>query len=107
MRKKAEGLSSEIAKQTISGTVTRDGRPVKSGWAGLWAIPKPHNTANAAVMRGRTVVGQPLAYASAPIVGRRYRVDLPFQSDGWYVVAEEPDHAPTQTGPVAIALKGL
>ncbi len=104
MRKKAEGLSSEIAKRTISGTVMRNGKPVKSGWVGLWSIPKLNNAVNAWVMRGRTVVGAPLTYESAPIQDGSYRLDVPFQRDAWYVVAEEPDHALTQIGPVAIGL---
>lgn len=104
MRRKTEGSSSEMACQAISGTVTRDSQPVKAGWVGLWAIPKLHDAVNAALMRGRTVVGDPLAYSSAPIRDGSYRLSVPFQDDNWYLVAEEPEHALTQVGPIGVAL---
>ena len=56
-------------------------------------------------MRGRTAVGDPAKYASAAIHNGSYRFDVPFQSETWYVVVEEPGHALTQVGPISIALK--
>ena len=38
MKKKHAGSTPAIVPQSISGTVTRDGRPVASGWVGLWAL---------------------------------------------------------------------
>jgi hypothetical protein len=104
MKKKAEGSTPVIARQTITGSVTRDRRPVKTGWAGLWAMRRTNNAINSAVMRERTAVGEPMVYASAPIHEGLYSLDVPFQSDAWFVVAEEPGYALTQAGPLAIAL---
>jgi hypothetical protein len=105
MRKKSEGSVSELAKQTIRGTVTRGGRPVASGWVGLWAVRRMGNAANACVMRGRMVEGDPIPYASARIEDGAYSLDVPYQDDNWYVVVEEPGHAITQVGPISIALR--
>ena len=104
MKKKQDGSTSPIAKQAISGTVTRDGRPVPSGWVGLWALRRPSNAVNAPVARGRTAVGDPIPYASAAIHDGSYRLDVAVQSETWYVVVEEPGHPLTQIGPVSIAL---
>jgi hypothetical protein len=105
MRKRSVGSTSEIAKQTISGTVKRGGRPVASGWVGLWTVRRMGNAANAPVMRGRMVEGDPLPYSSALIHNGSYSLDVPFQDDDWYVVVEEPGHAITQVGPISIALR--
>jgi hypothetical protein len=104
MKRKTAGSAPVVARQTIAGAVTRDGRPVQAGWVGLWALRRPSNAANAPVMRGRTAVGPPIPYASAPIRDGSYSVDVPFQSETWYVVAEEPGQPVTQVGPIAIAL---
>ncbi len=85
--------------------MTRDGRAVQSGWVGLWALRRSPNAANAPVLRGRTVVGDPVSYTSAAIHDGSYRLDVPFQSEAWYVVVEEAGHPLTQVGPVSIALK--
>jgi hypothetical protein len=103
-QRKTDGSVPVVARQTIAGTVTRDGRPVQAGWVGLWALRRPSNASNAPVMRGRTTVGPPIPYASAPIRGGSYSLDVPFQNESWYVVAEEPGQAVTQVGPIAMAL---
>jgi hypothetical protein len=105
IKKKTDGPNPTVATQSLSGTVTRDGRAVKSGWVGLWALRRTRNAPNSPVQRGRTVVGDPIPYASAAIHDGSYRLEAPFQSDTWYVVVEEPGHALTQVGPVSIALK--
>ncbi len=105
MKKKTDSSTPTIARQSISGTVSRDGRPVPSGWVGLWALRRPGNAVNAPVMRGRTVVGYPIPYASAAIHDGSYCLDVPFQSETWFVVVEQPAYAITQVGPVSIALK--
>lgn len=38
LKKKTEGTAAEVSKQTISGTVTRNGKPVRTGWVGLWQM---------------------------------------------------------------------
>ena len=46
MKKKTDGSTPTIVPQSISGTVSREGRPVQSGWVGLWALRRPRNTVN-------------------------------------------------------------
>jgi hypothetical protein len=105
MKKKTEDSTPQVARQTIAGTVTRDGQPVRSGWVALWALrTRPANAPNSPVMRQRTAVGEPVVAASVPIRDGSYSVDVPFQNEAWYVVAEEAGHPLTQVGPLAIAL---
>jgi hypothetical protein len=104
MKRNTEGSAPQIAQQTIAGKVTRDGRPVQSGWVALWALPRPRNAPNSPVMRERTAVGEPIVRASFPIRDGSYSLDVPFQSEAWYVVAEEAGHPLTQVGPIAIGL---
>jgi hypothetical protein len=104
MKKKREGAAPDMAKQTISGTVTRDGRPVKVGWVGLWQMPGQENLINAHMLRSRTVVGDPFYIRSAVIQDGKYSLDVPYQKDDWYVVAEEPGSPLMQIGPVRIVL---
>jgi hypothetical protein len=104
MKRNTEGSAPQIAQQTIAGKVTRDGKPVRSGWVGLWALPRTRNAPNSPVMRERTAVGEPFVYASAPIRDGSFSLNAPFQSEAWYVAAEEAGHALTQVGPIAIGL---
>jgi hypothetical protein len=76
-----------------------------SGWVGLWAMRRPRNTVNSPVLRGRTVVGDAIPYANAAIHDGSYHLEVPFQSESWYVVVQELGHPLTQVGPVSIALK--
>jgi len=99
MKRKTAGSAPVVARQTIAGAVRRDGRPVQTGWVGLWALRKPSNAPNAPLMRGRTAVGPPIPYASVPIRDGSYSLDVPVRSETWYVVAEEPGHPVTQVGP--------
>ena len=102
LKRDAAGTKVEIQKQTITGIATRDGMPIKSGWAGLWTVRRQRNTVNAYILRGRTTVGDPVTYERAPIRDGAYTLDVPFQAPGYYVVVEEPGHAPTQVGPFDI-----
>jgi len=95
---------SDVPKQTISGIVTRNGEPVKTGWVGLWEMRSQPESVNAYIMRGRTTEGDPIVYGSAPIRNGVYSLDVPFQRKTWYVVAEEPDESPTQIGPIQVDL---
>lgn len=104
MKRKTDGSAPQIAQQTIAGSVTRNGRPVQSGWVGLWALRRPRNAPNSPVMRERTAVGEPVVHASFPIRDGSYSLDVPFQSEAWYVVAEEAGHPLTQVGPIAVGL---
>jgi hypothetical protein len=104
LQKKVVGTRSTVPRQRITGTVTRSGRPVKTGWVGLWALPRKVDFVNAYILRGRTVTGDPGIYARAPVENGRYSLDVPFQDREWYVVAEEPGQALTQVGPIAVEL---
>ena len=104
LRKKLKGTVSDVARQTISGTVTRDGKPVKVGWVGLWRLAGDGNETNVDILRGRTVSARPTVCASATIYEGQYRLDVPYQDDAWYLAVEEPDQALTQIGPVSIGL---
>ena len=104
MKKKAAGVRPTVPQQRISGIVTRNGRPVKTGWVGLWAMRRKQNVVNAYILRGRTVIGDPIAYARAPIRDGKYSLDVPFQDKEWYVVAEEPGQPLTQIGAIAVEL---
>jgi hypothetical protein len=56
------------------------------------------------MLRGRTVVGDPGVYESAPIRDGRYSLNVRFQDDDWYVAAEEPGQPVTVIGPIKIKL---
>jgi hypothetical protein len=104
LKKKRDGTAPELPQQTISGTVTRHGEPVKTGWVGLWTMPDLSDRVNAHMLRGRTVVGDPAVYESAPIHDGKYSLNVRFQDDDWYVAAEEPNQPPTVIGPIKIKL---
>ena len=104
LRKKREGSASEVPKQTISGSVTRDGKPVATGWVGLWKIGRACTVGWGWRMRGRTTVPDPSFIASAPIRDGAYSLNVPYQDDAWYVAVEEPGQPLTQVGPIKIAV---
>lgn len=104
LRKKDSGSTPTVPQQTIAGAVTDHGRPVMTGWVGLWVVRPPANIVNAYIMRGRTVTGDPAILASAPIREGQYRLTAPFQGEDFYLVAEFPNRAPTQIGPLKVAL---
>ncbi len=104
MSKKTESTKPTIASQALAGTVTRNGVPIKAGWVGLWALSRPRDAPNAPVMRGRMAEAGPLAYECAPIRDGGYSVSVPFQSEKWYLVVEEPGQPLTQVGPISVAL---
>jgi hypothetical protein len=103
LKRNKEGDKPDIQKQSFAGRVTRDGKPVKTGWVGLWALRPPKKTVSTQLLRGRTVVGDPIFYSSVPIQEGTYSLDVPFQRGDLYVVVEEPSQAITQVGPFQIA----
>ena len=104
MKKKVEGSTPVIAKQKITGTVKRDGQPVRNGWVGLWLLEEPSVAVNSPILRGRTVVAGPIIYNSAALGNGLFKLDVPFQHHAWYVVAEEPGRVPSMLGPISISL---
>ena len=63
-----------------------------------------HEDAELARHAQRTAVGEPRVHASFPIRDGSYSLNVPFQNEAWYVVAEEAGHPLTQVGPIAIGL---
>jgi hypothetical protein len=102
LKQKAAGTAPSVPTQTLSGTVTRDGQPVKSGWAAIWGPGRPRDQVNAYVLRGRTAGANGFAFASAPIRDGAYQFSLPAQPAGGYLMIEEPGQAPTLVGPLVI-----
>jgi hypothetical protein len=105
MKKEADGAKTVLPKQWITGAVARDGHPVKVGWVGLWYLRPEGDAVNGPIQRGRTVAEGAVVLARAPIIDGKYRLEVPEADENWYVVAEEPGHAPTQMGPIAVALR--
>ena len=91
-------------EQTITGTVSRGGVPIREGWVALWGVRGRGDPINAPVLRGRMVAGPGFIIAQAPIrPNGTYSLDLPGQVSG-FLVLDEPGHAFTQAGPIAVAL---
>ena len=103
LAKNKPGTKPEMQKQHIFGSVTRDGRPIKEGWVGLWKLRKPANAVNAHIVRGRSTTSDPAVYLSVRIHDGAYSIEVPFQDEGWYIVIEEPGAPITQVGPLSIA----
>ena len=104
MKKKEADTTSDVSKQTISGIVTREGKPVKAGWVGLWRPGGSMNNINAYIMRGRTVVSDPILYQGVLLRDGNYSLSVPYQSNKWCVVVEEPNRPLTLVGPMKIEL---
>jgi hypothetical protein len=102
MHRDTASNATEIQRQTIVGTATRDGRPIRRGWASLWIVQRPRDLVNAYIERGRTVSGEGVVTERALIRDGEFTLDVPSQGPGYFVVVEEPGHAPTQIGPLTI-----
>jgi hypothetical protein len=104
LKKKKAGAVSDVARQSIAGVVTRHGKPVKTGWVGLWRLRQDCSAGMGWYMRGRTTVAEPCFIRSAIIHNGTYSLEVPYQDDAWFVAVEEPGHALTQIGPIKIAV---
>lgn len=104
LSRKTSGKNPGVARQVISGQVTRDGKPVPTGLVALWSLRRRMKAINAPILRGRTVTGPPIVVAAAPICDGRYTIEVPYQSQDWYVVADLPGQPLTQLGPIDVAL---
>jgi hypothetical protein len=90
--------------QTITGTLTRGGRPVTVAWITAWGPYKERNAPNASILRGRTVpAGGYVSRAVMPTTSGAYLLNVPHQGH-WYVLVEEPNRAPTIRGPLEMSL---
>ena len=96
------GAAPEPVAQTVSGVVTRDGRPVPVGWATLRFQEKVSNAPNAAVFHGRTVPNYLYIRAYAPIRDGTYALEVPQSGDAYTLVVAEPGRVPMTVGPFAL-----
>jgi hypothetical protein len=106
MRKESPHSKSEVPQQRIIGTVSRAGRPVRTGWVTLRArASRERDIVNASIQRGRTVDRGGFVNARAIIhADGTYVLDVPFQKDDWYVMVEEPGQTPMVLGSLKISL---
>ncbi len=88
----------------IMGKITRDGRPVSSAWVSAIKVRAERKLPYVDIQRGRTVHTQfvPMP-AVMPTSAGTYSLELR-NEDRWYVVVEEPNHAPTIRGPFPMKL---
>jgi hypothetical protein len=86
----------------LVGTVTREGRPIKTGWIGAWTPEPVGNRVGVSVTRGRTIE-EGAGYASAPIRNGAYTLDMSAEDRPWYLVVEEAGQPSTQVGSIHIA----
>lgn len=106
MQRKDDIAKTVLPRQQLHGIVTRDGKPVKSGWVGLWYLRPDRDVVNASIQRGRVVAPQGIAFASATIIDGKYRLEAPpYDEADWHVVVETPDRSLTQIGPIRIKLR--
>ena len=105
LRKKDSKSKSDVPHQQIVGTVTRGGKPVQTGWVALWAQrEREWDIVNATIYRGRTVPDGGYTPRQASIrPDGSFVLEVPYQGE-FYLLAEEPGHAPTEIGPVKIDL---
>lgn len=102
-----EGRGPDVDHVRLVGTVTRDGRPVTSGRVGAWYLRDEFNRINAAVQRGRTVPAPRFEmHHVAMQPDGTYVVEgvevHPGRRGRWFLMFEEPGHAPTIIAPEAL-----
>ena len=97
------GADPEIVRQSLWGTVMRDGRAVQTGWVVLRKAPADADKPNAGICRGRVVPSAVGYYAAAAIEDGRYRLNVPRPADDWIVVVEEPGGRIRQIQNVTVA----
>jgi hypothetical protein len=90
----------------LVGMVTREGRPVSFGRLGAWWQRDAFDRVNAGVQRGRTVPSPRFEMLHVPLrPDGTYAIDslkLRLGNPGrWYLVVEEPGHAPAFFGPLS------
>jgi len=104
MRKVSSAARTQVAKQSIQGSVTCDGRSVKSAWVALRSVRRQPNRANVAICCGRTITSEGNIIATAAVCDGTYCLNVPYQRDDWIVEVELPGRRRTQIANVSIAL---
>jgi Carboxypeptidase regulatory-like domain len=88
----------------ITGRITRDGKPIASAWVIAIKERTERKLPYVDIQRGRTVHTQSVPMPSVmPTLAGVYSLELR-NADRWFVVVEEPNHAPTIRGPFAMKL---
>lgn len=83
----------------VRGRVTRNGEPVKHGWAALGFVNgRTMNVPNADVVRRRTTAGPLVVVDEAPVRNGEYALNAYRPGSRYVVVVYEPGHAPTHVG---------
>jgi hypothetical protein len=107
LKLRREGRGPDEDHVRLVGTVTRAGRPVATGRLGAWWQRKEFDRVNAGVQRGRTVPSPRFEMLHVPVrPDGSYAIDelkLRLGNPGhWFLAFEEPGHAPTVLGPLAL-----
>lgn len=88
----------------ITGRLTRDGQPVTSAWVSLVRRPVERKMPYVTIARGRMVRREQVPSQSVLTTsGGRYLLEAR-NVGNWYVVIEQPNHAPTIRGPLELNL---
>jgi hypothetical protein len=102
-----EGHAPDADHTRLVGTVTREGRPISLGRVGAWWQRDEFDRVNSGVQRGRTVPSPRFEVLHVPLRpdGSYALNDLKIRMGNpgrWFVVVEEPGHAPAVFGPLPL-----
>jgi hypothetical protein len=105
LRREGRGADADYIR--LVGTVTRDGRPVPFGRVGAWWQRNQFDRVNAGVQRGRTVPAPRFELLHVPVrPDGTYAIEdmklHPGNPGRWFLVVEEPGHAPAVFGAPAL-----
>lgn len=89
--------------QRIFGVVKEGEELLSSARIALWHLPRESNAVNANIIRGRTTVGDGYVFASQMLKDGRFSLDVPYQSDDWYLLVETPQRIVAMHGPISVA----
>jgi hypothetical protein len=103
MRRKSEAAESGAKlNPQIRGIVTDEAIPLEGARIALWTVPQETNAVNAKIVRRRTTTGDGYVFASQPLDRGSFSLDVPYQSDDWYLLVETPRRIVALKGPIAI-----
>jgi hypothetical protein len=101
-RKRESAGSGATLNPQISGVVTDGAVPLEGPRIALWSIPREKNAVNANTVRGRRTTGDGFVFASQVLDRGSFSLDVPHQSDDWYLLVETPRRVVALHGPIAI-----
>ncbi len=89
--------------QTVSGAVLNHAQYGGNVRVALWRVPKPEGMSWAPLVRGRVTAGDGSVVASTAVDAKgRYALDVRYQADDWYLLAETPQGVVAVEGPIKI-----